>query len=151
MKDLITNESITSLIDDLHECEDPFELAYTRIFPYEYVPESIDDGWTYICFDMDVHVSDKTFLTPIIYVWVFSHKSRLRVPTGGIRPDKLSSEVCKVINGSRFYGLGELSLHSVKRFAPMPEYLGKCLTFYAKDFNRQYNGSKATPKNRKNI
>lgn len=127
------------------------KLAYTQVFPYEYIPATIQDGLTYICFDVDVQsVSNKTFLEPVLYVWVISHRSTLRLPEGGVRPDKICSEVCKVINGSRYYGLGELNLYSVKRSAPTTDYQGKLMTFYAREYNRLYDGTKPTPANRKN-
>lgn len=151
MEDLITNESIVSLIKDGMDTEDAASLIYTQVFPYEYVPETVQAGGTYICFDVDIqNVSNKTFLTPVLYIWVFAHRSNLRLPEGGVRTDKLCSEICEAINGSRYYGLGELSLYSVKRFAPMTDYQGKLMTFYAKEFNRQFNGAKSTPANRKN-
>lgn len=151
MEDLITNKSIVSLIKDGTNVENAASLIYTQVFPYEYVPETVQTGGTYICFDVDIqNVSNKTFLTPVLYVWVFAHRSNLRLPEGGVRTDKLCSEICEAINGSRYYGLGELSLYSVKRFAPMTDYQGKLMTFYAKEFNRQFNGAKSTPTNRKN-
>lgn len=150
MQDLLTSEEIVDLLDAGVGIEDAESLAYNRVFPYEYIPETVEDGHTFICFDVDiVRVNNKTFLSPAIYVWVFSHKSKLRLPEGGIRTDKLCSEICKTINGSRYYGLGELDLYSCKRFAPMTDYQGKVLSFYTKDFNRLYDGSKPIPSNRK--
>lgn len=150
MEDLLTNEDIVKLIDDTVALQNADTLAYTQVFPCEYVPDTVQEGKTYICFDVDVQrVADKTFLSPTLFVWVFTHRSKLRLPEGGVRTDKLCSEVCKAINGSRKYGLGELNLYSVKRFAPMTDFQGKVLTFYAKDFNRVYDGKKYTPENRK--
>ena len=125
-------------------------LAYTRVFPYEYVPDTVQDGDTFVCFDVDItRVSDKTFLTPTLYIWVFTHKSRLRLPEGGVRPDRLCSEICRVINDSREYGLGELNLYACRRFAPMTDFQGKVMSFEARDFNRVYDGTRYTPENRK--
>ena len=151
MEDLLTNESIVRLLDDNVSMEDASKLAYSSVFPLEYVPETVQDGKTFICFDVDIQQSvNKTYLLPTLYVWVFTHRSKLRLPNGGgVRTDKMCSEICKAINGSRKYGLGELDLYSVKRFAPMTDYQGKVLTFYAKDFNRVYDPHKTTPTNRK--
>lgn len=151
MGDLLTNEEIVRLLDDDIAFEDAGSLAYENVFPCEYVPETVQDGKTFICFDVDIQKSvNKTYLSPTLYVWVFAHRSRLRLPNGGgVRTDKLCSEICKAINGSLKYGLGELDLYSVKRFAPMTDYQGKVLTFYAKDFNRQFNPYKDIPTNRK--
>lgn len=151
MEDLLTNESIVRLIDDDIPMEEAGDLAYENVFPCEYVPKTVQEGKTYICFDVDIQKSvNKTYLLPTLYIWIFSHRSKLRLPNGGgVRTDKMCSEICKAINGSRKYGLGELDLYSIKRFAPMTDYQGKVLTFYAKDFNRTYDPKKATPANRK--
>jgi hypothetical protein len=151
MEDLLTSETIVELLETEAPIQDPSALAYTRVFPCEYIPETIDAGYTYICFDVDVQKSvNKTYLLPTLYVWVFSHRSRLRLPDGGgIRTDKICSEICKLINGSRKYGLGELELYSVRRFAPLTDYNGKVMTFYAKDFNRPHNPNQEFPANRK--
>lgn len=86
----------------------------------------------------------------VFHIWVFTHRSKLRLPNGGgVRTDKLCVEIAKAINGSRKYGLGELELYAVKRFAPMTDFNGKLMTFHAKDFNMQYNPKKPTPINRK--
>lgn len=151
MEDLLTNETIVSLIDEDVRFEDAKSLAYNNIFPYEFVPGTVQDGKTLICFDVDIQrVPNKTFLYPTLFVWVFTHKSLLRLPNGGgVRTDRLCHEICKQINGSREYGLGELNLYSVKRFAPMTDFQGKVITFEMKEFNKQYDGNKYTPANRK--
>lgn len=151
MEDLLTNEEIVRLIDENIKLEDAHTLSYHRVFPCEYVPETIEHGDTYICFDVDIQaVLDKTFLSPTLYIWVFTHRSKLRLPNGGgVRTDKLCSEINKTINGSMKYGIGELNLYAVKRFAPMTDFQGKMMTFYAKDFNRQFNPRKEIPSNRK--
>ncbi len=150
MEDLITHESIVLLINPDINIDKASTLIYSQIFPYEYIPETVQNGKTFVCCDVDIqNVSNKTFLTPAIYIWVFTHRSTLRLPEGGVRTDELCSEICEVINGSRYYGLGELNLYSVKRFAPMTDFQGKVMTFYTKEFNRQFNGAKSTPTNRK--
>lgn len=150
MEDLVTHKSIVSLINPDIDIDNASTLIYSQVFPYEYIPQTVQNGETFICCDVDIqNVSNKTFLTPAIYIWVFAHSSNLRLPDGGVRTDELCSEICEIINGSRYYGLGELNLYSVKRFAPMTDYQGKIMTFYAKEFNRQFNGTKPTPANRK--
>lgn len=150
MEDLLTNDEIVKLLDDIAELSDVYTLAYSQVFPYEYIPETVEEAKTFICFDVDIQESiNKTFLLPTLYIWVFSHKSKLRLPEGGVRTDKLASEIAKEINGSRFYGLGELNLYSVKRFAPVTDYQGKVMTFHAKEFNRASPNTRPVPTNRK--
>lgn len=151
MQDLLTNEEIVRLLDNTVDLVDAKKLAYSQVFPYEYIPDTVEYAKTFICFDVDIQKSlNKTFLLPTLYIWVFSHKTKLRLPEGGVQTDKLVSEIAKAINGSRFYGLGELDLYSVKRFAPATDYQGKVMTFYAKEFNRLSPNTNPTPSNRKN-
>ena len=150
VEDLVTDSMLVSLINEDVPPEDAASLIYKQVFPLEYVPETIQDGATYICCDVDItSVSSKTYLSPVLYIWVFAHRSKLRLPNGGVRTDKICSRICELINGSRYYGLGELNLYSVKRFAPMTDYNGKLMTFYAREFNRQYDGKKPVPANRR--
>lgn len=151
MKDLLTTESIVRLLNSDVNVDSAKSLAYKQVFPCEYIPETVQKGYTYICFDVDIQRSiNKTYLLPTIYVWVFTHRSNLRMPNGGgIITDKLCSEICKKINGSMKYGLGELELVSCRRFAPMTDYQGKVLTFETVDFKKIYNPNKDIPVNRK--
>lgn len=154
MEDLITNPEIVRLLHNdcvVDENQNTSKLIYTQIFPYEYVPDTVDGASTFICFDMDIQKTmNKTFLIPAIYIWVFTHKKYLRMQNeSGIRTDKICSEIDKTINGSRYYGLGELELSSVKRFSPIENYQGRVMTFQAQDFNRPSLSGKPIPSNRK--
>lgn len=150
MNDLLTNENIVHLIDPDLSVDAAGSLMYKQVFPFEYVPETIEHGMTFICSDVDVQqVQNKTFLSPTLYVWVFTHKSLLRLPGGGVRTDKLTHEIVKAINGSHMYGLGDLELYAVKRFAPLTDYQGKVIIFHAKDFNMPAPTGKPIPSNRK--
>ena len=149
MRDLCCNENIVKLVTDKDDSDVPnHTLAYSQIFPYEFVPETIDNGQTIICFDVDItEVPNKTFYIPVLYIWAFTHKSKMRLPEGGVRTDALASEIDGMLNGNRFYGLGELNLKNVGRFSPIQDYQGRVLTYCAKDFNRL--GTKGIPSNRK--
>lgn len=151
MEDLLTNKRIVRLLTDDGELQsNPEQLVYAQVFPYEYVPDTIVHGQTFICCDVDIErVESKTFLRPTLYIWIFTHKSKMRLHEGGVRVDKLCSEVAKKINGSRYYGLGELGLSSARRFAPITDYQGKVLTFRTKDFNRLSPSGRSAPTNRR--
>lgn len=153
MNDLLTNKNLVKLIDENIDMCHPEELIYKNVFPYEYVPETVEEGATFICCDVDLlsegERTNKTVYKPVLYIWVFTHKSLLRLPEGGVRTDKLAHEITKVLNGSRFYGMGELELYSVRRFAPMMDYQGKQIVFHARDWNRPHPTGKQMPINRK--
>lgn len=150
MEDILTDTTITSLVDPESVYETPTGLAYTQIFPYEYLPDTADKGKTFICFDVDVSGSyDRTFYIPNLYVWVFTHRSLMRIPEGGVLVDELCARICERVNGSRFYGLGSLDFVSSKRFAPISDYQGKVLTFETSDFNRKNDPGRELPTKRK--
>lgn len=151
MKKLLTSETIVRLLNDDIKMEDAKQLAYDQVYPTEYIPETLHDGDTFIMFDVDILSSPtptKTFLTPTLYIWVIAHRSRLKLPEGGVRTDAICSEISKLVNGSTEFGLGELHLSSVKRFAPATDYGGKVMTFVTRDFNRLHDPKKFIPKNR---
>lgn len=127
MKVLCCNDRVVHLVTDSEKAPVPnYDLAYRQIYPYEFVPETVDDGKTFICFDVDIaEVEDKTFYLPVVYVWIFTHKSKMRLSEGGIRTDQLALEINKELNGSRYFGLGELDLYSVGRFSPITDYQGR--------------------------
>jgi hypothetical protein len=149
--DLLSNPEIVRLLSD--DCKlgaDPESFMYTQVFPYEYVPDTVEHAQTIICCEVDIkEVVNKFLLRPAIYVWVFTHADLLRLPEGGVRVDKLSSEISKTLNGSRMYGMGELELVSCKRFSPTQHYAGRTLTFYATDYNRIGTIGKTIPHSRK--
>ncbi len=154
MEDMLTNKAIVRLLtNDEKLRRSPMDLVYKQVFPFEFVPKVAENATTYVCCEVDIReVFDKTFLSPVLYIWVFTHEDLACLPRsegGGVRTDKLASEITKSINGSRMYGLGELNLCSVKGFAPINEYQGRMLTFLAKDFNRKNPTGKPIPANRK--
>lgn len=140
MEQLCCDPEVVRVVTDNDEAAVPnHDLPYYQFFPFEYVPETVNDAKTFICFDVDiVSVPNKTMYIPVIYVWVFAHKSRLRAKEGGCTLDKMAAAVNRLLNGNRYYGLGELKLDSVRRFTPVTDYLGRVLTFYTKDFNRKW-------------
>lgn len=126
-----------------------YDLPYRQIFPYEFIPDTVEDGQTFICFDVDLlKVENKTFYYPVIYVWVLTHKSRMRLDGGGLLLDELATEITQMLNGDRYFGLGELELGNSLRFTPATDFKGRSLAFYATDFNRQH-GSINSPSNRR--
>lgn len=151
MEDILTNEQIVKLIDPDLDFSEAESLAYSRVFPYEYIPTTAEHGVTYLCFDVDIQKSlNQLIYLPTISVWVFTHKSKMRLPDGGgVRTDRICAEIAKVLEGSRMYGFNELSLYSVKRFAPMTDYNGKIMLFNAKDVKLTHPTGKPLPANRR--
>lgn len=150
MEAFVMNERIVELLSDKVEFRDAKQLIYRQVFPYEYVPETVEYGQTFICVDVDIQkVNSNLTMQPTIYVWVFTHKSLLRLPEGGVRTDAICSEIDAALNGSRLFGMGELSLSYCKRFAPITDYQGKVMRFDATELNHSPDIRHRIPGNRK--
>ena len=155
-KDLLTNERIVKLINSEKDLSTATELSYTQVFPYPFIPETIEHGDTFVFCDVDIQVpqtrvstSLRLYYKPMLYIWVMVHRSKARLPEGGVRADILCSEIAEVINESLYYGIGGLRLYSVKQFAPLTDYHGKIMTFTTDDVNWSYDDRRPVPSNRK--
>lgn len=136
MELLCTNDEVVKLVTKDEDAEG-LTLPYTQIFPYEFVPETIDKGETYICFDVDIpEIENDVIYYPVIWIWIFTHKNSMRLEEGGIRTDELAAVIDKMLNGNRELGLGELNLKTVGRFVPQKDFQGRVLAYQAKDTNR---------------
>ena len=65
MKDLCSNENIVKLVTGNKDAAVPnHQLAYSQIYPFQFVWETESESRTFICFDMDiVSVPNKTYYT----------------------------------------------------------------------------------------
>ena len=53
--DLLTSKTVLRLLsDDCEENTRPEQLMYSQVFPYEYVPETVEHGQTFICCEVDM-------------------------------------------------------------------------------------------------
>lgn len=155
MKELCSSEPIVRLLTNDPAAPVPCPaLAYAQVFPYERVPETADEAKTFICFDVDVvDVENRSFLTTALFLWVFAHKSAMRLPGGGVRTDAIVTETAKLLNGSRHYTMGALELYRVHRFVPVSggEYQGREIIYRGFDSNRPgtTTANRPTPANRR--
>lgn len=134
--ELCNSENVVKLLRGTGDVSVPdASLAYSQIFPFEYTPETTESATTYICCDVDVLSANKTYYDIVLYIWVYTHKSKLRLSEGGVLTDALAKEIDKILNGNRFFGLGSLDLSNVARFSPLVDYQGRVLAYRANDFN----------------
>ena len=136
MKRLCLSEKIQSLILLSKSQNSGREMMYKNIFPYAFVPDTVTNAGTFICFDLEVQrVENRTFKDINILFWIFTHQSLMRAD-GGIRTDLIASEVDKILNGNRDLGLGTVELKKVLRVNPAKDYHGRSLVYRSVDFNR---------------
>lgn len=153
MRELCGSEAVQRLIYDAKEGELPIpnhDAAYKNIFPYEFIADTVVTAQTFICFDMDVtDVISCIDLNLELYVWIFTHKSLLRLKGGGLRLDALSAEIDRLLNQSRIFTKNPLELKSVGRFVPINDYQGRVLVFTGRDWNVAGAPKRPAPSNRR--
>ena len=55
LDDLLTSKTVLRLLSD--ECDPnvhPEDLMYKQVYPYEFVPETVEHGQTFICCEVDI-------------------------------------------------------------------------------------------------
>ena len=136
MKRLCLSEKIQSLILLSKSQNSGREMMYKNIFPYAFVPDTVTNAGTFICFDLEVQrAKNRTFKDINILFWIFTHQSLIRTENG-IRTDILADEIDKILNGNKDLGLGSAELRKVLRINPAKDYHGRTLVYKTVDFNR---------------
>ena len=95
-EDVLTSPTLVKLItdDDGFDMDRTGELMYSHVFPFEYMPETVEKAGTYLFIEVEAQrITGETYFNPVIYVWIISHKSKLRLPEGGVRTDKIVTEI----------------------------------------------------------
>ena len=102
---------------------DPGDLFYTHIFPYAYIPETIETAGCYITFEVSmpsVSTANYFFKDVLITITVICHQDVMQMTeneplgvTGATRADYISVELDKLFNKStKLIGQYELELVS---------------------------------------
>lgn len=120
MSELQNDDDIIVALD-LNDDEDEENLAYTRIFPYEFVPETQEVVKCYIL--VEIHISPQRnrynnanfYDHPTIAFRVLAHQDdmRMSLPTlSAVRTDYIAELIDKKYNGRLGFGIGKLQLTS---------------------------------------
>lgn len=138
METICTSPTIVSLLKKETDSADITgrDMRYDRIFPYNYVPLTIENATTFICFTVTApNVRDDIISELRLVIYVFTHQDLMRTAKG-MRTDLIVSEIDKLLNGSTKYGLGKVSLRSCDVMqVPAQGYSGLYLVYAVKEFN----------------
>ena len=114
----------------------PSQLPHNIVFPYSKIIDKTTNVGVYICFDLRVpRVIGRTFSDFYIDIYIIAHERRLKTDFGLIT-DLIASEIDKLINGSKCFGLGRVELKSLEPFSPAEKFYGTALIYRTVDFNR---------------
>lgn len=102
--------------------EEKEDLFYKNIYPFRFVPDTIEEQNTYITFDVGrirglevgYNIYDD-YLSGQVTFYLFTHVELMRTHNG-IRQDLLLAEMSKLFNKDRTLGIGELNIRGVEVF-----------------------------------
>lgn len=113
---LLLNKSIKEINDN--DIDDAFE---NYIYDYDYVDDTISESAAFVWIEAEIpSVSNRQIKNMRLYVTVACHKRFMDMNTGiisglaGNRRDNLIRYIDKELNDSDIFGIGKLSLRSVK-------------------------------------
>ena len=137
LQTFLSNQALVDLIKGTENNPLPaLDLRYSQVFPYAWVDETITEQKTYLCFELDVPRVYSGIVKEVqLSVWLFTHKSLMRTPSGTLI-DRIASAIDLLLNGSSGYGASDLELKSVGRINVGKDFYGRSLTYTVKDINR---------------
>lgn len=134
---LLLNKAFDSV--DENDCDEALER---HIFDYQYVDETTQTSTAYIWVEMEVNdVSNTQIKNNRLYVTVSCHKEYMELDhkifkgLSGNRRDNLTRYIDKLLNNAGGFGIGNLSLLSVRTLSPVNGFVGRELTYEMPDFN----------------
>lgn len=140
MEILLSDKKIVSLITNKDISDDDLpakELAYSRVYPYDFIPDTATEQCMYICFDVDVIGTPTEYTSEVaLYVYFICHKEYLRIPGVGIRTDLTAGRIDELINGQLGWGFDRIELQKCTRFNPGVDFEGRVLKYTGRVRNR---------------
>lgn len=135
---LLTNKRVEHLTED--DVDDVFD---NYIYDYNYVDDTVTESRAFVWIEAEIPtVSNRQVKNMRLYVTVACHKRYMDITTGifdgiaGNRRDNIIRYIDKELNGSEIFGIGRLSLRSVKTISSSnQEFSIRELCYEVPDFN----------------
>lgn len=133
---LLVNKAFSDVTDD------DKDVAYSRMFDYQFVTSTTTETRAYVFCEIDVpRVENQTIKDVSLYVTVACHRDFMELDRKifkgiiGNRRDNLVRFIDKLLNFSDIFGIGALSLRSVKSGTLSDKFTIRELEYRVPDFN----------------
>lgn len=142
LEKILTSQDIIDLLDDDEFKAAPASgLLYKKVFPYAFVPDTVDVASTFICIEANIaNVNTDSICDIELTVLVIAHVDVMRTDFG-TRVDVVADKIDDLINHSRDFGIGKvtpLSRYPTSYSLPNYDYVCRKLMYLVKDFNFRY-------------
>ncbi|WP_257129957.1 hypothetical protein [Bacillus cereus] len=123
------------------EMDDAFSLMNTRVFPYRFVPTTIDEQGTFLTLGVNGFRRYQEGFTVFddyqageIYFYFFTHVDIMRTDNG-VRQDLMLAEISRLFDGTKGIGMGELKLRYLNElWIHNNKFGGYAVSFTVTDF-----------------
>jgi hypothetical protein len=143
IKELISDQEFLKAINPPDNDILPEEVLGKYLFDYHQNPLTITEAQTFVTVQVHIPESrypDKTFVKPIVEIWIYSHYTKMKVDNVPKikcnRNDYISQILDKKINGRSDLGIGKVVLKSNIEGTFQADYLYRVMTFELKDINQ---------------
>lgn len=116
LTNLIAYDSMDAPFRDALSEDDKTKLLHSRLFPYRFVPNAVEDQATFLTIGFqgfrplqEGYKIYDDFEAGEVNFYFFTHVDLMRTHAG-TRPDLMLAEISKIFDSSRGIGIGELKL-----------------------------------------
>ena len=134
---LLINKPFYEVNDD--DCDKALD---DYIFSFQYIDNTTQEAVAYVWVEIDVpRVQNKTAKSVKLYVTVSCHKQYMKLDRKtfsgviGNRRDNLVRNIDRLLNFSDIFGIGKLSLESIKTLSSPNDFTIRELAYSVPDFN----------------
>lgn len=136
---LLANPTIVEVLSDgEYSLEEADELMWTRIFPNQYIPDTITETGSFILYDLsDAVISrvNKTYIEVTLYFWILTHYKMPKYKDK-LRNDILVRELRKDFGEKDCLGIAKFHYVSNSIFnSGTNKYTGRLVTFRVTDWS----------------
>ncbi len=144
MNELCRSDEIIKLLDEEKSKYPEEMLPFSKIYPHEYIPETVTETMRFICFDIkaDLDVKNKTLKEMTVWFFISCHQDVVPYFEDGrsfLWYDKVVCTIDELFTDQNKLGVGKMQLMSNTPYYPQQKFKGRQLTFKVFDF---YNGEK---------
>lgn len=139
---ILSSQAVVDLINDQEFKTAPaYGLLYKKVFPYAFIPDTVDAMETYICVETNIaNVKTDSICDVELTIHVLSHVSVMSTDFG-TRIDVLADLIDTLINHSREFGIGKATpteRYPTSWSLPNYNYVARKLTYIIKNYNYRH-------------
>lgn len=115
-------------------------IPYNKVFPYEFIPETIQETDRYINFELQTYYDEfnDVLRNVTVYFFIFCHHEAIRYVEDGstyLWYDRIACELDNIFTDNDVIGIGKTKIISNIPYYPVNRFKGRQLQFKIKDFN----------------